>query len=210
MITRTGRRYYFLNPSPESITWSDIAFSLARVNRFAGHNGVGDTVYEHLANCAWLAHLLSMDRGIIEQCFTHDAHEAYVGDASSPLKKAMRLISPSTNSAYDAVDEIAARAVADKFGIQYPADPVVKKIDFIAYVLEMSRWQKFHISRSNTFTHPFSHDTRPDEVLAEKFIAEMGSVRGIEVDLLYQVYGADKEVERRNFLAQLEKKFLSM
>jgi len=58
----------------------------------------------------------------------HDAHEAFVGDASSPLK----LLLPD----YKALERRIQEAVLARYGIELPLHPCIKQADQTALVTE--------------------------------------------------------------------------
>lgn len=102
------------NPDPEAISLHDIAWSLSRIPRFAGHTitGVAYNVAQHSVYVAELLERFVEDPYSIEEFgeqyfhlveiavewkydknanllkgLLHDAHEAYIGDIPSPIKK---------------------------------------------------------------------------------------------------------------------------
>lgn len=115
IVTATGRQVNLLDPDPESIVIEDIAAALCRLNRFTGHTTTFYSVAQHSV-------LVS------EQCrysplagLLHDAHEAYLGDVSRPLKLALR--SYLAEGQPDPLAEIAAgfdRVICERFRL--PAD----------------------------------------------------------------------------------------
>jgi hypothetical protein len=82
IITHSGKRFDFDNPSIASVDLYDIAWAVSHINRFTGHTDppISDAV--HMLLCAQKASPLAKLWAL-----THDAHEAYVGDVSSPLKE---------------------------------------------------------------------------------------------------------------------------
>lgn len=88
MQTRSGRRFDLLNPRAEDVCIEDVAFALARINRFTGHCEPY-SVAEHSVRCAMVLRRQGHDERIQLAGLLHDAHEAYVGDVSRPLAVAM-------------------------------------------------------------------------------------------------------------------------
>ena len=88
ILTAHGHEVDLAYTRPNLITLPDVAHALGQINRFNGHCRRPYSVAEHS--------LLVLD--IIEHLFApanvhcrlaallHDAHEAYVGDMSSPVK----------------------------------------------------------------------------------------------------------------------------
>ena len=86
--TAKGRAFDLLEPRAEDVDFDEIGYALARINRFTGHAGVY-SVAQHCAHgCDYLE-----SRGEVDAAFAfllHDAHEAYLGDLSTPLVGALR------------------------------------------------------------------------------------------------------------------------
>lgn len=132
MMTRSGRRFYFDNPDPSSISLPDIDYALRHLNRFTGH--VGDyNVATHSINVLHCALELGADHETARHSLGHDGHEAFVGDVSSPLKMAI-------GSAFVAIDERAMQAVAIRFkfcgdlAIVRAADRMVTHAEALAFM----------------------------------------------------------------------------
>lgn len=83
-ITHSGRMVDLLNVTPEDIKLSDISWALAHINRFYGHASRSYSVAEHSINVARLLPEPIKIYGLL-----HDAHEAYIGDLSTPMKQAL-------------------------------------------------------------------------------------------------------------------------
>ena len=92
-----------LDPKEEDISLDDIAYSLARINRFTGHSNT--TVAQHSVSVMLaLYHQPEFPASLMDWPGTlvatrnskallialmHDAHEAYTGDISLPMKTAI-------------------------------------------------------------------------------------------------------------------------
>ena len=92
MITCTGRDHHFaghnlFDVDPEA-NWliREIAHSLAQINRFTGHASRPYSVAEHSLLVADLALGEQASASVQLAALLHDAHEAYTGDVSSPVK----------------------------------------------------------------------------------------------------------------------------
>ena len=78
----TGRLLDPLNPNPKNIDIRDIAHSLARMPRFAGHTHRFYSVAEHCLRC-----LQFVENGDFAlEMLLHDASEAYLMDIPKPIK----------------------------------------------------------------------------------------------------------------------------
>lgn len=85
MLTRSGVKFYPLDPRPEEFVIDDICRSLSKACRYNGHTPRFYSVAEH---CTLLAqHFL--DKNQIEHAkwaWAHDGAEAYIGDMIRPIK----------------------------------------------------------------------------------------------------------------------------
>lgn len=81
ILTYTGRHIDLLSPNPAEFNLVDIAHALSQINRFTGHTAYPYSVAQHSVLCARLV----PQEHQLEALF-HDAHEAYTGDVTSPLK----------------------------------------------------------------------------------------------------------------------------
>lgn len=105
MQTISGRQYWPYDPRPEDINIDDVAHSIARQCRFAGHVKVQHySVAEHsvlVSLCVPPEHAL--------QALLHDATEAYLVDVPRPVKSGL--------AAYRALEHLNWLAVAKRFGV---------------------------------------------------------------------------------------------
>jgi hypothetical protein len=118
-----------LRPDPEQIELVDIAHALARITRFTGHGDRCFTVAQHS--------VMVHDLARVPWALLHDAAEAYIGDASSPLKVAMREVYASWYegpSPFDVIESRWHNAISVRFGV-----PIVniKDADTEALLLEV-------------------------------------------------------------------------
>lgn len=84
METNSGRRLDLLNPDPDQIEIDDIAHHLGILPRFNGATRFPYSVAQHSLYVSMLVpdHLKL-------PALLHDAHEAYIGDLSTPLKNCL-------------------------------------------------------------------------------------------------------------------------
>lgn len=87
ICTRSGKELNFLEPSPDSFEWTDVAYGLAGVHRFAAQLPVRVNVAAH---CVFVSrHLEYEGYGPLMSLvgLLHDAEEAFTGDIPAPLKQ---------------------------------------------------------------------------------------------------------------------------
>ncbi len=116
MQTASGRTWDLLTPSAEDVHWPDIAESLAKLCRFNGHTTHFYSVAQH---CCLVADSLPPEwrlHGLL-----HDAHEAFVGDQTSPLKESFKALDGI--AALERLTEITDRAIYAAAGMETPLDP---------------------------------------------------------------------------------------
>jgi 5'-deoxynucleotidase YfbR-like HD superfamily hydrolase len=88
ILTISGQEFDLAAPRPRSITLPDIAHSLSLINRFTGHTCRPYSVAEHsLLVCEIAEREMRLDVHGRLYALMHDAHEAYVGDASTIAKR---------------------------------------------------------------------------------------------------------------------------
>lgn len=136
--TASGHRYAFEGPDPDVVTLEDIAHATSNICRFGGHVRRFYSVAEH---SVLVSHIVEA-RGPRLRSFAgqplvallHDAHEAYIWDAPSPLK-------PLLGDTFKDLAQIADEIIAGKFLQEgYDADsfkaPIIKAADKTALVVE--------------------------------------------------------------------------
>lgn len=108
--TASGRPWVLTAPTPDQVYWPDIAESLAKICRFNGHSTVFYSVAQH---CRLVADTLPPQQRLYG--LLHDAHEAVLGDITSPVKAALRSL--SGNGAFDHLADITDQAVFKAAGL---------------------------------------------------------------------------------------------
>lgn len=87
MATSSGRVWPLLTASAEDVHWPDIARQLARLPRFSGCTDAG--VYSVAQHSVAVMRLV--DPAARGHALLHDAHEAYIGDMITPMKRALAI-----------------------------------------------------------------------------------------------------------------------
>ena len=136
--TYSGRQFYPLAPRATDVKLRDIAHSLSLICRFSGHCREFYSVAQH---SVLVAHAVARcgicygaSRGYVADVMAagllHDAHEAYIADITSPVKKELAGI--------DAIEQRIQQAIHEHFGLTPGADVLatVKHADRTACVTE--------------------------------------------------------------------------
>jgi hypothetical protein len=122
--TFSGRAFPMIEPSPEDVHWPDVIYGLSHINRFCGHVGT----YSVAQHSVLVADQLPDEWRLYG--LLHDAHEAYIGDISTPVKRALnkgRTHTDLTDLA-DGVD----RAIYLAAGLTYPVPETIAEAVYIA------------------------------------------------------------------------------
>jgi hypothetical protein len=136
ILLSNGAYFDFLNPGGSQWGAREISIALSKVCRFAGHCSGFYSVAEH---SVLVAKLVPPEHRLA--ALLHDAHEAFTGDLTYPLK---RLLGQLVRDIEDRIDaELFAR-----FGVALPLDPCIKEAD---------RWM-LHIEQRRLMTN---HDEWP-------------------------------------------------
>lgn len=93
-ITATGREYHYGFGS-RNVCLDDIAHHLALTNRYNGGTCRPYSVAEHSLLVADIAEREGASPIVQLAALMHDAHEAYVGDLSSPIKQVLFAATPA-------------------------------------------------------------------------------------------------------------------
>ena len=126
--TPTGLIFDLLEPGPAMVRIEDIAWSLSRQCRFNGNTRFFYSVADH---CIYVGNLLPPEIRIYG--LLHDAHEAYMGDIASPIKKLL-----GKEKIRQIEKEIDA-AIYESLGLSPPSDEIlglVHKADVLALRIE--------------------------------------------------------------------------
>ncbi len=87
MSTSSGRIWPLLTATTHDVHWPDIARQLARLPRFAGCSESGTySVAQHSVAVMRLVEPAARPHALL-----HDAHEAYIGDTITPIKRALAI-----------------------------------------------------------------------------------------------------------------------
>ena len=141
--TSTGRYFDLANPEPPMFDWTDIATALSRQCRFNGHTRWFYSVAEHSCHVASL-----LPDEIAVYGLLHDAHEAYIGDITAPMKSFIMGTGAGLHNAvhkvimrdrWKAMEHRIDQMIYDKAGIPAPTDEIeaqVKRADLTMLATE--------------------------------------------------------------------------
>lgn len=133
--TASGRRFDLANPRAEDVDFeTDVPDALARLARFTGHINAGPySVAQHSVHCCDVVHGETGDPVAAAYALLHDAHEAYIGDWSTPLKQAL-FTDTWVRDAFEKIEGGVAVAVHEAAGLPIRRSratlATIKDIDF--------------------------------------------------------------------------------
>lgn len=111
-----GKPFYPLEPRAEEIEITDIAWSLSRQCRYAGHVKGFYSVAEH---CVHVSRAVPKEYALWG--LLHDASEAYLVDLPRPVKNHIH--------SYKKMESRLMECVAERFGLSLPEPAIVKEMD---------------------------------------------------------------------------------
>ncbi len=152
VTSRSGKTVDLINPQTDQLDLSDIANSLARQNRFNGNLKENYTVLEH-SMCG--AHLFVMN-GMYSHAITflmHDAHEAYIGDISSPVKRFLRVHTTALQQLEDDFNKVIWQKFMPDQAVPFD-DVYVKMLDkYIGEKEHTNCWDSIACNGDYDFEH---------------------------------------------------------
>jgi len=146
--THSGAGINLLDPNPESLTIEDISYGASNQCRFGGHVKYFYSVAEHSLLCAHLAEGLDIEKQ--RSIFLHDAHEAYLGDIPTPIKKML--------TGFSEIVDVFDQALIQRFYLVAGFDfPELKEIDHLALSIEAKDLMAYN--KSNWYDGGLVEDT---------------------------------------------------
>lgn len=128
--TITGKSINLYEFNSEDIDINDIAISLSRQRRYAGHTSMPWNVAQHLILCSGIANTLGYDEKTIRACFLHDIEETWVQDIIYPVKKNFMV------EDYEKICNQISNIIFEEFDALGHDKQKVKLVDELAYCFE--------------------------------------------------------------------------
>jgi len=122
--TCSGRLIDLTDPKPGDIVLAEIAKSLSQQNRFNGNLEQNYTVLEHSMCGANLFVLNKMYSHAIT-FLLHDAHEAYIGDIASPVKRYLSVYTDALRNLEVSFNEAIRKKLMPDSAVPFDNDLVV-------------------------------------------------------------------------------------
>lgn len=134
MMTVFNKEVDLLEPTPEMIDIRDIAHNLSRQARYNGGTYNFISVAEHSMVVADILQRAGEDKHTQFCGLMHDAHEAYIGDMTQPMKTM-----PELGAAYARLEHVWQDTMAKKYELSRDMEvwKIVHKADMDAAAQEM-------------------------------------------------------------------------
>lgn len=159
-----GANFDLLNPKPEDVSFLVICEHLAKANRYCGATpGLAYSVAQHSVLCAKAA-LATGDRELAAYMLCHDMHEAYLGDDTTPKKRALSAImsrfgvlSSTIAESFAMLTDRIDLAIHTRAGLHWPPSPEMQR--------EIHKWDRIMLSSEwrdlMTFPKPYDFGQQP-------------------------------------------------
>lgn len=123
--TYSGKKFYPLSPSVDSIAIEDIAKSLSQQCRFTGHCRFHYSIAQHSVAVSYLCEQKYALQGLL-----HDGGEAYIADIATPIKRLPEL------EQYKKIEKNIQFHIYKKFNVDLVEHPSVKEADTLMLATE--------------------------------------------------------------------------
>ena len=152
-------KFHYLRPNPSEIDIRDIAHALSLTCRFGGHCRTFYSVAEHSIRVALELPEWAKLFGLL-----HDAHEAYLHDVPSPIKRDIQ--------GYREIADIVQNAIECRYGLDrsdqstgtHETDLILRATEARDLNVDMTDWEKLPDPLSNTI-YPW-----PWQLAEERFL----------------------------------------
>lgn len=124
ILTNSGTRFDFENPTEEMINIEDIAAALSKQTRFNGHCSQFYSVARH---SIIMASKISPEFKL--EALMHDATEAYIGDMVKPLKNLI--------PEFEKIENKIHKVIAKKFKLKTKTPKEIKDLDLVMVASEI-------------------------------------------------------------------------
>jgi hypothetical protein len=148
----TGGRCYPLGPRPEDFTLPMIAHALSNICRYNGQTSQFWSVAAHSIEVAHEVYAITKDKRMALDALMHDAGESVLCDIPKPLKPLV--------ANYRLWEDAVDLAIAERFSLSYPMDPIVKTVDSNMVIQEVfcffprgsAIWERYGLKGDECFT----------------------------------------------------------
>jgi hypothetical protein len=173
ILISSGRYFDYLNPEDNKFDIEDIAWSLSRLCRFAGHirREFDDHIYSVAQHSVLVSYLVPPEFALAG--LLHDSAEAWLLDIVRPLKQLL--------DSYKAIERSIEPVVLAQFGLPYPMHPAVHRADRVALYIEQRDVMPPH---SDDWERSWITEMAVDSLVGSTRITECQSPKVARLDFL--------------------------
>lgn len=132
VLTHSGSRVNILDPDPGTISVHDIAFHLSNINRYTG--ATTWSVAAHSVLALRMASEFRVPTYYLLWAMLHDAHEAYTGDITTPMKMVLGM--DRITAIQNNLDRVIRKALGIERHHSENAERFAAQIDVMANAVE--------------------------------------------------------------------------
>lgn len=125
--TYTSGRFDFKYPSVKDVNIVDVAHALSMLPRFTGHGKFHYTIAQHSLTMCAAMRADKASRKVALAGLMHDAHEAYIGDISSPFKLYLQ---NEFDLDINEIEKPYINIIEERFEIDLTSDEIKKQIKY--------------------------------------------------------------------------------
>lgn len=111
VATTAAGKFSLLTPNPRDVNWLVVANAISKICRFAGNTRGHYSVAEHSVRLADAIARAGGNRAEQLQALVHDAHEAFCGDVTRPMRRAIQALDFNAFKTWEDIERRCQRAV---------------------------------------------------------------------------------------------------
>jgi len=116
VATTAAGKFSLLTPSPKDVNWLVVTNAISKICRFAGNTRGHYSVAEHSVRLADAIARAGGNRAEQLQALVHDAHEAYCGDVTRPMRRAIQALDFKAFKVWEDIERRCQKAVFQAAG----------------------------------------------------------------------------------------------
>lgn len=118
-----------LEPCVDQVNFNSLSVALSRIPRFLGYTFGGMlSVAQHCVEGARAIERETRRRDAAAAFLLHDAHEAFIGDIPTPVRRALEVYCPEVRVAFRALKDRIDAAIYAAAGVEWPLDDETRDI----------------------------------------------------------------------------------
>jgi hypothetical protein len=128
-VSTPNGHFDLTNPLPDDVDLAEVAAALGKLCRFSGHTVTHYSVAEHSLRLCVAVELAGGSEAEQLQALLHDAHEAYTGDITRPMRDAIARMSMGAANIIELIEKRVQHAITLKADATDIPFPLVQELD---------------------------------------------------------------------------------